>query len=396
MLRIPIEYYGNNTFIYNLNSDAFINMILMILLIWLLIFNINKNILNGDILILVLFGVTCIISLYTSINPNLSLTQTGNQLFIIVLYTLIYTIFTEKETMKIFYSVIISLSIVSFDTYLGYLFGEGIILKQGYQWVRVSGLLFNTEAWQSATMELYLLMSYLFFMSLRESTLFSDIKIKYKIKDLIIIMFIIGSIFLSGYRSAIILTFLIFILLIFFSGNIINKIKYLIIALIFMLLIVYAYYIIAPEGLLLIRQVFDKSYLVSLNPNISTFSLRLLFMQRYLFNFNVPSFGYGINTFGILNECGDAGSLYVYLWFSLGWIGFFIFAIFIIYNTIKIILIKDKVFIDKYVLMLIIVGLVGGISESTLLGKRGIYFFILLGISKNLKNKHDIKFKGLN
>ena len=137
------------------------------------------------------------------------------------------------------------------------------------------------------------------------------------------------------------------------------------------------------DGFTMLKDALSLDYILNPDPGESTFATRAFHMKKYLFNFDIPLLGYGSRTFRLLNAVQDSGSLYVNLWFSYGPLAFFIFLIFLIRNLRKNFLSTPKIFLNSFMWIIITISLIGGFSETTLLGTRGLYFFILLGVVLN-------------
>ncbi len=396
IFRIPLEYLGNKYSVFNFTLDAFIFMIAFgIILLYFITLKI-KYFIDRNTIFIWGFIVVSLISLITSIDFNLSLTAVFSNIFNILCFLLIYKVFNEKQIKTVLISVIIGLSIPLADAYIQFFFGEPYTIKQGYETIRASGFIFKTPAWSAATMVFYLIMVLVFYNYFINGKLYEKMKLIVNKKIVVYVIIALLGIFIIGFRSAILVAMGYFILLAIFSGNITSKIKTFLFAICLLSVGLDLYSRYSPGGFLLLKQAVSPDYLLNPNPGVSTFASRLFYMKKYLFNFNLPIFGYGEGTFGLKNVISDYVSLYVNLWFSYGSLGFFTFILFILKLLKDNLFSKPRIFINSYLVIVILCALVGGLSETTLLGTRGLYFFVLLGIISNRINRYEYNFRESN
>jgi len=397
IFRIPLEYFGSQFSILSLTLDAFILLIIFVILIVFFtkmlidgyLFDKKKyRLLDFDNPYLLVFIFIITISSFFSIAPKLSLTGTFTNVFNIICYIFVLKLFTLKQIETTINFSIIGLFIPIIDAYLQFFMGEYIVLKQGFETIRVSGFFFYSPGWFASTLGLYLILFLILNDFRKNKNLFKKIKFKFEFKTTILILFALSGVFILGFRSSIITAMIIFLLFAFFSGNLVKKFKTILISIAIISICLYIYGLYSPGGLFLLYQAVSPDYLFEKGQRVSTFAWRIETAMKYLFNFDMPIFGYGASTFGLKNSIGDSGSLYVNLWFSFGFLGFFSFILFLLKELKKVYFIKKKFFIDKFITILIISAMFGAISESTLIGTRGLYFFILLAIASFYRNKY--------
>ena len=396
IFRIPLEYFGNKIDIFNLTLDAFIFAIAFVIITFYLLTCKILNFVEKNTILLWLFIVISILSLFTSINFQLSITTVSSNIFNILVFFLIFKVFKTKEIKGIIISTLIGLSIPTSDAYLQLLFGDTYYIKQGYETIRSSGLIFKLPAYSAATMEFYLILYLVLYNYYINGKLYEKMQLKINKTILLYILVVLVGVFITGFRSAILVSLGFFLLLALFSGNITSKIKTLLFASFILVTSLFVYSNYNPGGFVLLKQAISLDYILNPDASVSTFASRLDYMNKYLFNFTLPIFGYGGRTFGIINSISDSGSLYVNLWFSYGALGFFIFILFLLKLLKDNFFNKEKVFINSYLVIVILCALVSGLSETTLLGTRGLYFFVILGIICNCINRYKYNIRRSN